>query len=147
MVSNYGSWKKHPRSFDAGEYVTLEWFDCSQPSTTGTRRQHPARIRTTDIDTKVWKAAMLRKISITMAIAAVLMVLSAPQADARFGCRIYGGGLRYQQVRVFFGQPFYGRRICGGVYYGGCWRWQYTWWGWQLTPVCGVGYGYPLAYP
>ena len=64
-----------------------------------------------------------------MAIAAVLMVLSAPQADARFGCKNYEGGLRYQQVKVFFGQPFYGRRICGGVYYGGCWRWQYTWWG------------------
>jgi hypothetical protein len=86
------------------------------------------------------------KILIRMAITTVLMVLSAPQADARFGRSPYEGGLRYQQVKVFFGQPFYGRRICGGVYYGGCWRWQYTWWGWQLTPVCGLGYGYPLAY-
>ena len=24
MVSNYGSWKKHPRSFDAGKYANAE---------------------------------------------------------------------------------------------------------------------------
>ena len=89
---------------------------------------------------------MLKKISIATAITALSMVLSAP-ADARFGCGSYGSGLFYRQVRVFFAQPFYGRRICGGVYYGGCWRWRFTSWGWQLIPVCGVGYGYPLAYP
>jgi hypothetical protein len=110
------------------------------------RRGYPQFSTKLPPEVKAWKAAILRKISITMAIAAVVMVLSPPQADARFGCRIYEGSLRYQQVRVVFGQPFYGRRICGGVYYGGCWRWQYTWWGWQLTPVCGVGYGYPLTY-
>ena len=46
MVSNYGSWKKHPRSFDAGEYVTLEWFDWLttidywNPSTTSSQDPH-----------------------------------------------------------------------------------------------------------
>jgi hypothetical protein len=72
----------------------------------------------------------------------MLMVLSAP-ADARFGCGIYRGGLVHRQVRVFFGQPFYGRRICGGVYYGACWRWQFTPWGWRLIRVCGGWFGEP----
>ena len=34
-----------------------------------------------------------------------------------------------------------------GGYYGSCWRWQFTPWGWQRIWVCGYGgYGYPLAY-
>ena len=37
-----------------------------------------------------------------------------------FRMRNFRGGLVHRQVRVFFGQPFYGRRICGGVYYGAC---------------------------
>ena len=86
---------------------------------------------------------MLMKVLIAVALTAMLPVLSAP-ADAGYGsngCRPF-----VRQVRVVYGRPFYGRRFCGGVYYGACWRWQFTPWGWRLIRVCGEGYGYPLAY-
>jgi hypothetical protein len=80
------------------------------------------------------------KISMLVAVTAMLMVLSTP-ADARFG----GGGCRafHRQVRVVFGQRLYGARFCGGVYYGACWRWQFTPWGWRLIKVCGGWFGEP----
>jgi len=82
---------------------------------------------------------MLGKFLIAVIVTTLLMGLISP-ADARFnnGCRPL-----YRQVKVFFGRPFYGRRFCGGVYYGACWRWQFTPWGWQLVPVCGGWVGEP----
>ena len=91
---------------------------------------------------------MLVKVSSVAIVITMTMILSAP-ANAGFGGRgLLSGGCRpfHRQVRVIFGRPFYGARFCGGIYYGACWRWQITSWGWQLIRVCGEGYGYPLAY-
>jgi hypothetical protein len=82
---------------------------------------------------------MLGKILIAVAITALLIVLSSP-INARFnsGCRPFD-----RQGRIFFGRPYYGARFCGGVYYGACWRWQFTPWGWRLIKVCGGWFGAP----
>jgi len=82
---------------------------------------------------------MLGKFLIAATITTLLMGFISP-ADARFdtGCRPF-----YRQVKVFFGRPFYGARFCGGIYYGACWRWQFTPWGWRLVAVCGGWVGEP----
>ena len=60
------------------------------------------------------------------------------------GRRVFFG--RPFRRRVFFGGPFYGAGFYGG-YYGSCWRWRFTPWGWRRIWVCGYGgYGYPYSY-
>jgi hypothetical protein len=94
---------------------------------------------------------MLGRASISAIVTAIFVTLCAP-ADAGYGsgccAGFYSDACRpfVRQVRVYYGRPFYGARFCGGVYYGACWRWQFTPWGWQLMRVCGGGYGYPFAY-
>lgn len=121
---------------------------------------------------------MIRRISIGVAAAGLVLALSAP-ADARHGGgfggfrgagfhgggfrgggfhaggfrvggfhggpRFYGGGPRFSgggfhrphHHRPYWRRPFIGAGVIGGGYYGSCWRWRLTPWGWRRVFVCG----------
>ncbi|MDC7789927.1 hypothetical protein PQJ75_30235 [Rhodoplanes sp. TEM] len=62
--------------------------------------------------------------------------------------RAYWGGRPYRWRRPWIAPVVVGAGFYGAGYYGSCWRWRFTPWGWRRVNVCGWGGPYwGAAYP